>query len=139
MIPKFLIDECLSPSLASLARERGYFESSHVTWLGKGGWKDWELKTFVLEEDWTFVTRNSADFRGVPDARGLGGQYANVRLHAGLVCINGPERMTAAIEVELFDRILDIIGMTQLINEVIEIDLADSDEGYEITRYALPE
>jgi hypothetical protein len=44
MVPKFLIGECLSPDLAALARERGFFESSHVTWLGKAGWKDWELK-----------------------------------------------------------------------------------------------
>jgi|ERR1700679_1491155 integrase/recombinase XerD len=31
MVPKFLIDECLSPDLAALARERGFFESSHST------------------------------------------------------------------------------------------------------------
>ena len=31
---KFLIDECLSPSLAAIARERGYPQSTHVTWLG---------------------------------------------------------------------------------------------------------
>jgi hypothetical protein len=34
VVPKFLIDECLSPDLALLARERGFSESSHVTWLG---------------------------------------------------------------------------------------------------------
>lgn len=48
---KFLIDECLSPDLATLARQRGFAESSHVTWLGKAGWKDWELKHFILDED----------------------------------------------------------------------------------------
>ena len=61
---KFLVDECLSPELAQLARDRGYHESFHVSWLGKAGWKDWELKNLILEEDWTFVTRNSVDFRG---------------------------------------------------------------------------
>jgi Domain of unknown function (DUF5615) len=60
---KFLIDECLSPELAQLARDRGYHESFHVSWLGKAGWKDWELKELILEQDWTFVTRNSVDFR----------------------------------------------------------------------------
>jgi hypothetical protein len=50
--------------LALLARELGFVESSHVTWLGKSRWKDWELKEFILEGDWTFVTRNSVDFRG---------------------------------------------------------------------------
>jgi hypothetical protein len=38
LVPKFLIDEGLSPALALLARERGFVESSHVTWLGKSGW-----------------------------------------------------------------------------------------------------
>ncbi|MGE0282678.1 MAG: DUF5615 family PIN-like protein, partial [Rhizobiaceae bacterium] len=37
---KFLIDECLSPDLAKLARERGFAESSHVRWLGLAGSKD---------------------------------------------------------------------------------------------------
>ena len=61
---KFLIDECLSPDLAQLARDRGFHSSSHVTWLGKAGWKDWQLRKLIVDEDWTFVTRNSIDFRG---------------------------------------------------------------------------
>ncbi|OYW52552.1 MAG: hypothetical protein B7Z29_19205, partial [Hyphomicrobium sp. 12-62-95] len=61
---KFLIDECLSPELARLAHKRGYGESSHVTWLGRTGAKDWELVRFIAELDWTLVTRNSFDFRG---------------------------------------------------------------------------
>ena len=40
---KFLIDECLSPTLATLARERGYPESTHVTWLGLRARQDWAL------------------------------------------------------------------------------------------------
>ena len=87
---KFLIDECLSPSLAQLARDRGYHESFHVSWLGKAGWKDWELKDLILSGDWTFVTRNSIDFRGAAERPGSKGQYADVPIHAGLVCINGP-------------------------------------------------
>jgi predicted nuclease of predicted toxin-antitoxin system len=46
---KLLIDECPSPDLVHLARERGYYESFHVTWLGKAGCKDWELKELILE------------------------------------------------------------------------------------------
>ena len=73
MVPKFLIDECLSPDLAALARQRGFFESSHVTWLGKAGWKDWELKRILLEEDWVLVTRNCKHFRGPREAPGSKG------------------------------------------------------------------
>jgi len=138
MVPKFLVDECLSPALALLARERGYVESSHVTWIGKSGWKDWELKEVILERDWTFVTRNSADFRGPTHEPGSGGQYADVPLHAGLVCINGPDRMTAEIETELFAVVLEAIGTTEIVNEVIEINLAANGYEYEVVRYALP-
>ena len=135
--PKFLIDECLSPDLATLARQRGFVESSHVTWLGKGGWKDWELKAFILDHDWTFVTRNSSDFRGPENTPGSRGQYAGVTLHAGLVCINGPNQMGAEEEAELFDIVLDTIGLGDLVNEGIEITLSEDGE-FELVRYALP-
>ena len=134
---KFLIDECLSPDLATLARQRGFAESSHVTWLGKAGWKDWELKHFILDEDWTFVTRNSSDFRGPSAAPGSRGQYAGVTLHAGLVCINGPDQMGAEAEAELFGIILNAIGDGELINEGIEITLSANGE-FELVRYSLP-
>jgi hypothetical protein len=139
MVPKFLIDECLSPDLAALARERGFFESSHVTWLGKAGWKDWELKQFILEQDWTFVTRNSTDFRGPSDQPGSKGQYADVPLHAGLVCINGPDSMSAEDETELFGIVLDELGPDEMVNLAIEITLSDADGGFELVRYALPQ
>jgi len=41
---KFLIDECLSLDLVAVARGSGFGGSSHVVWLGKGGWKDGTLK-----------------------------------------------------------------------------------------------
>ena len=137
---KFPIDECLSLDLVEVARDRGFPESNHVVWLGKAGSKDWELKIFILGGDWTFVTRNSIDFRGLVDTPGTKGQYADVVLHAGLVCINGPAGMTAEVQCALFSALLDEIGSAgQLVKEVLEADL-DS-EGTELTiyRYALPE
>jgi hypothetical protein len=53
--------------------------------MGKAGWKDWELKQLLLDEDWVLVTWNSKDFRGPRDAPGSAGQFAGVSLHAGLV------------------------------------------------------
>jgi hypothetical protein len=50
---KFLFDECLSPELTKLAHAKGYGESTHVVWLGRAGLKDWELKPFILKDDWT--------------------------------------------------------------------------------------
>jgi hypothetical protein len=98
---KFLIDECLSLDLVAVAQRRGFGESSHVVWMGKAGWKDWQLKPFILESDWILVTRNSVDFRGSADNPADTGQFANVPLHAGLVCINGPNGMTAEVQCEL--------------------------------------
>jgi hypothetical protein len=90
---KLLIDERLSAELALMARERGHHQASHVVWVGKAGWKDWELKQLLLDEDWVLVTWNSKDFRGPREAPGSSGQFAGVSLHAGLVCINGPVGM----------------------------------------------
>ena len=138
---KFLIDECLSPDLAQLARDRGYHDSFHVTWLGKAGWKDWQLRDLIIEQDWTFVTRNSVDFRGPANQPGSEGQYANVPIHAGLICINGTGRMTGEVEIELFTAVLDQIGAAEyLVNEVIEAYLCEEEDGeFEIVRYSLPD
>jgi len=63
-----------------VARERGHHETSHVVWIGKSGWKDWELKRLLLAEDWVLVTRNSDDFRGPRETPGSKGQFSNVPL-----------------------------------------------------------
>lgn len=90
---KLLVDECLSEELTKLAQRRDHAEASHVTWIGKRGWKDWQLKSVIIDGDWTFVTRNSIDFRGPRDAPGSKWQYAHVVVHAGLICLNGPVGM----------------------------------------------
>lgn len=136
---KFLIDECLSMDLVAVAQGRGFGESSHVAWMGKAGWKDWQLKPFILKDDWTFVTRNSVDFRGSVDSPGTSGQFADVPMHAGLVCINGPNGMTAEVQCELFEAVLDEIGSSpQLVNEVIEVDLESLNGDFTIYRYPMP-
>jgi|SRR5271170_6849909 len=136
---KFLIDECLSLDLVEVAINAGFPESSHVVWMGKAGWKDWELKPFILDGDWTFVTRNSADFRGPANNPGAGGQYADVDLHPGLICINGPVGMTAEIQCELFQGALEeIADPNHFLNEVIEVDLVSLDEEFTVRRYDLP-
>jgi hypothetical protein len=106
--------------------------------MGKAGWKDWELKPFILEGDWTLVTRNSVDFRGSADNLGASGQFADVPLHAGLICINGPDGMTAEVQCKLFEAVLDEIGNVQLVNEVVEVDLESLDDEFTIHRYQMP-
>ena len=55
------------------------------------GWKDWSLKAVILDGDWTFVTKNSMHFRDPANEPGSKGQYADVAIHVGLICLNGPE------------------------------------------------
>lgn len=134
---KFLIDECLSPELTTLAHENGYGESSHVVWLGRAGAKDWELKPLILGGDWTFVTRNSIDFRGPATRPGGSGQYADVMLHAGLVCLNAPAGMNLDLQLELFEAALaELAHDSDLVNQVLEVSVDGSD--LRVHRYALP-
>lgn len=136
---KLLIDECLSGDLALMARERGHHEASHVVWIGKSGWKDWELKKLLVEGNWTLVTKNSEDFRGPRDARGTRGQLASVPLHAGLICLNGPVGMNLPIQKVLFAHALDeLSNLPELVNQVLEISLINGDSVIEVSRYEMP-
>ncbi len=112
--------------------------SSHVVWIGKAGLKDWELKKIIVDEDWTFVTNNSADFRGPSEEPGTAGQYADVFLHAGLICLNSDIRMNQAIQVDLFESALNELGTDgQFVNEVLEVNL-DHNGLKHYRRYSLP-
>jgi hypothetical protein len=136
---KLLVDECLSEELAKLAQRRGHPEASHVAWIGKRGWKDWELKAIILNGDWTFVTKNSIDFRGHFGTPGSRGQYADVALHAGLICLNGPVGMDLDLQIEMFEASLDELDLdSDLVNQVLEVTLRDPEDEINILRYQLP-
>jgi hypothetical protein len=136
---KLLIDECLSAELALMARERGHHDASHVVWIGKSGWKDWELKEFLLHEDWVLVTWNCKDFRGPKDVPGSRGVLANVPLHAGLVCIDGPTGMDLELQRLLFQFVLEELDhQPDLTNQVLEVAIDESGERVDIVRYEFP-
>jgi len=109
---KFLIDECLHSSLTTLAHDAGH-GCDHVNFLGLGGHKDWQLMARIRREDYTFVTNNRTDFTAL---------YANEELRAGLVII--VPNVTASRQRELFRAALSHIGNRDLINAVLEVDLA---------------
>ena len=136
---KLLIDECLSAELALMARERGHHEASHVVWIGKSGWKDWGLKEILLQEDWVFVTWNCKDFRGPKGAPGSKGVFADVPIHAGLVCIDGPTGMNLELQRFLFGFVLDELDQQpDLTNQILEVSIDESGESVDILRYELP-
>lgn len=136
---KILIDECLSPQLATHAINEGHGESSHVVWLGAAGWPDWKLLTLILDGDWTFVTKNSVDFRGPAKTPGSKGEYRRAEVHAGLICLNGPPGMDLVMQMELFRLALEDVALApDLTNQVLEIFRDDGFEDVDLVRYDLP-
>jgi hypothetical protein len=135
---KFLIDECLSPALVDVAARAGHIESTCVRDRGWSGIKDHQLIERVVAEDFTLVTRNSADFRGEGPGN-PGGEHARQPIHAGLICLNSEAPLTKQRQIELFDYTLDLLKEqgTDLVNQALEVSLY-SDETVEWQRYAIP-
>jgi len=113
---RFLIDECLHPTLADVAHGAGH-EAHHVNFLGLASTKDHDLMPRILGGDFVFVTNNAADFRRLYQAQAI---------HAGLVIIvpqTPPTQQRA-----LFLAAMEEIGPDNgLINEALEV-LIDGDE-----------
>ncbi|WP_342152619.1 DUF5615 family PIN-like protein [Methylorubrum sp. SB2] len=132
------IDECLSDDLTRMALDRGHWGSTSVMRRGLSGTPDWRLLPILLAEDLTLVTKNSIDFRGPAGAPGSKGLYADLDLHAGLICLNGPVGMDLDLQKELFavalDR-LDALG-GDLTNRVLEVSLED--DAIRLRLYDLP-
>lgn len=76
---KILIDECLSPTLATMARECGFPPSTHVTWLGLRSRQDWALVRRAIDDLYILVTHDSTDFTALMEREPR---------HPGLVCMN---------------------------------------------------
>lgn len=81
---KLLIDECLSPDLVTVAVSKGH-PGKALMWSGwvRPAGRIGDTNLSLLGGDWTFVTRNSVDFRGHTDRPSSKGQYADVSLDAG--------------------------------------------------------
>jgi predicted nuclease of predicted toxin-antitoxin system len=122
---RFLVDECLTVDLVTVAGESGH-EAQHVAHVGRAGWKDWNVIRYASEGDLILVTNNASDFRQL---------YAAQPLHAGLLILIPV--VNRNVQKRLFKAALDelaIIG--EPINRVLEVDL-DGDEVI-LTLYNLP-
>jgi hypothetical protein len=76
------------------------------------------------------VTRNSDDFRGHRETPGSKGQFSNVSLHAGLICLNARAGMDLALQRELFSEVLDELDTNgDMTNQILEVTLEDSEAG----------
>ena len=122
---RFLIDECLSVELVTVAGQCGH-EARHVAHVGRAGWKDWNVTRYASDNDLILVTNNAGDFRQL---------YAAEPLHAGLVLLL--PNVGRDLQQRLFRAALDELAMTgELVNQVLEVDL----DGGEVTLtlYDLP-
>jgi predicted nuclease of predicted toxin-antitoxin system len=113
---RFLIDECLSIDLVTVASQAGH-EAQHAARVGKAGWKDWNAARNAAEGDFVVVTNNANDFRKL---------YAMQPIHAGLVIV--VPRVNRVEQQPLFPGALDeLAGFGEPVNRVLEVDL-DGDE-----------
>lgn len=126
---KFLIDECLSPVLARIARDRGFPLSTHVTWLGLRSKSDWVIVRRAVQDGYVLVTNNTADFTPLIHREDI---------HAGLICLKvAPGLMNQAVQEILFEVALDRLAGEEPINDVIEITLT-VDRSIEIEQNTQP-
>lgn len=117
---RLFIDECLSPSLATMAHNAG-FEATCARDLGLLGTKDRMLIHKIIAGDYTLVTRNARDFRG-QGAASPGGLYALQEIHPGLICLNSHAMLTQERQRRLFDYALARLTIRpDLINQALEI------------------
>jgi predicted nuclease of predicted toxin-antitoxin system len=122
---RFLIDECLSIDLVSIANQAGY-EARHVVHVGKAGWKDWNVVQHASAGDFVLVTNNASDFRRL---------YARQPLHAGLVIII--PNVGRVMQRRLFRGALDELALIgEPINRVLEVDIDGDDVTFSL--YGLP-
>jgi len=123
---RFLIDECLSIDLVSIASRAGH-EAQHAAHVGKAGWQDWNVAGHASEGDFVLVTNNAADFPRI---------YAAQRLHAGLVIIVPNVNRTE--QQRLFVGALDELGrLGEPVNQVLEVDIDGDDVTFRL--YDLPQ
>ncbi len=122
---RFLIDECLSVDLVSVANRVGH-EAQHVAHIGKAGWKDWNVLRHARYGDFVLVTNNAVDFRRL---------YADEPLHAGLVII--VPNVGRIVQQQLFSGAHEELSQLGApINRVLEVDLEGDEVIY--NTYALP-
>lgn len=125
---RFLVDECLSPDLVFIARDRGFSESMHVTWLGLTSKKDWAIVQRAVKDEYVLVTNNTTDFTSLVERE---------KTHAGLVCLNvAPGFMNLEVQKRLFEHALDQLKEKKPANEVLEVTLT-ANQTVRVDRYLL--
>lgn len=88
-LPKFLVDECLSPALAQRLVERG-FDATSVRDRGRLAKSDSSIMAYCIAEDRILVTQNAEDFRRL---------VGDVAMHPGLIILSANAKERSWLEL----------------------------------------
>jgi len=134
---KLLIDECLSPKLAVLAREAGHHLSTCVRDRGWQGLQDHLLMRNVISEDFTLVTHNAVDFRGLGE-ESPGGLHSRAQIHAGLICLASVYSLDLDRQQRIFRQILlELQTLDDLVNKALDV-YENDDHSLSVSLYEIP-
>ena len=111
MSDRLFIDECLSSTLVAVAKKRGV-SADFCQHIGKGGWSDWRIVSFSIDNDYVVVTNNRRHFLR---------EYAKATLHNGLIVI--VPNVVAREQIRLLEVALDEMQRLggDLINKLVEV------------------
>lgn len=125
---RFLVDECLTVDLVSIAHQAGH-EAQHVAHVGKAGWADWNVARHAAEGDFVVVTNNASDFRRL---------YATRSLHADLVII--VPSVDRERQRQLFRGALEELAQIgEPVNRVLEVDIEDDEATFRDYEWPAPD
>jgi predicted nuclease of predicted toxin-antitoxin system len=123
---KLFLDECVSPRLAEWLCTEGY-DAIHPLHIGRRGQRDDEVLRRCIEEDRIIITENAVDFLSL---------VGDVEIHPGLIVLPCVDRATCK---QLLEKLLKFLEKKKdhaeyMINRVLEIDLKEKIESYELPR-----
>ena len=119
----FLIDECLTPALVKIAKERGYF-AQHVSRIKDlKGKSDRKVTQYALENSMIVVTNNLVDFDQI---------YRTREAHPGLIFMSASGNLiNRETHILMFENALEELEESLFSNEVIHIHI-DEDRNKDI-------
>jgi predicted nuclease of predicted toxin-antitoxin system len=107
----FLFDECMTPTLRSVAKEFGHF-GLHVDDLKRHGDSDAALAVLARDRNYVMVTNNRIDFLRL---------YKRFELHSGLIVV--VPSVAKALQRLLFAAALQALRTRpDIVNKLIEVD-----------------
>ena len=99
-----------------MARERGFPESTHVTWIGLRSRQDWALVRHAIDGGYVLVTHDSDDFITL---------MGREPRHPGLVCMNVAHGlMSLDMQQLLFEHAITQVADIDLSGQIVQITVS---------------